>query len=230
MPVNKKPAAKPTAKPANEPRIRKDRGSSRVAGLLNITKQQLLNEITNAAVNGYRFYVYTLTDSAGVFYIGKGTKGRLFNHVAGRETDSNKAKQARLRAANDVRHDVIAYFNDEGSAYRHEASLIRDTEGLTNIALGDWVEPIERARMQAQDLLARLIPFKQWAPTAAAAVFQKITGAVSLREQYDNFKAEILKQIESPAPTSISFDGHGNVKGLGYNERRCKPFIRRRAT
>lgn len=220
------PSSKDTIK---KPRVRTDRGSSRVAGLLNTPKQQVLNEITNAAANGYRFYVYTLTDNTGVFYIGKGTKGRLFNHAALLETDSNKAKQARLRAANDVRYDVIAYFNDEGSAYRHEASLIRDTKGLTNIALGDWVAPIERARMQARDLLTRLIPFKQWVPNPAAAVFQKITGAVSLREQYNSVKAEILKQIENPAPTSVSFDRHGKVTGLGYNERRGKPFILRRA-
>ena len=197
--------------------------------LLPMTKQQLLNEISNAAANGYRFYVYTLTDSAGVFYIGKGTKGRLFNHVARLETDSNRAKKARLRATNDVRHDVIAYFNDEGSAYRHEASLIRDTKGLTNIALGDWVEPIERSRMQARDLLTRLIPFEQWVPSPAADVFQKITGAVSLKDLYDKLRDEILKQIENPAPTSISFDRNGNVTSLGYNERHGKPFILRRA-
>lgn len=193
------------------------------------TKQQLSSEISNAARNGHPFYVYALSDTQGVFYIGKGTKNRLFDHFARREKDTNKAKQQRLMASSSVVHTVLAYFNDEESAYRHEATLIRETKGLTNIALGDWLEPIERVREQARGMLNRIVPFEQCTPTKEASALIAAMGAASARDLYDRIKGEILKQISNPAPTSISFGKDGRETGRRYNERHGMPFQLRRA-
>lgn len=193
-------------------------------------KQQLLSEISNAAASGFRFYVYTLADSQGVFYVGKGAKGRVFQHLARRAQDTNLAKRSRLMATDSIGHAVVAYFNDEGEAYRHEAVLIRDTPGLTNIALGDWLEPIERTRTQARDMLSRIVPFENWRPTAAAACFMDAIGASSMRELYDSLTAELTKQIEGPAPTSICFNRAGRESSRNYNEDHGRPLrLRRRA-
>lgn len=192
------------------------------------SKQQLRSEISNASAKGYSFYVYTLADATGIFYVGKGTKARVFDHVARRATESNHAKRARIGGGDDVRHTVVAYFNDEGSALRFEATLIRDTKGLTNIALGDCVEPIERARMRARELLAKIVPYESWKPNQAAIHLQKSLGVNSLRELYDRFRAEVVKQTIAPTPTSICLDKTGRVVAYKYNEEHGRPVRLRR--
>src|SRR3990167_5545706 len=108
-------------------------------------KQQLLDEIGNAAKHGYPFYVYTLADGKGVFYVGKGKGARVFQHQKLQGFDANTAKIARIRACGvALVHSVVAYFTNAGEAFSAESLMIRTLDGLTNLALGDPVTPYEK--------------------------------------------------------------------------------------
>lgn len=190
------------------------------------TKQQLLAEISNAAQSGYPFYVYTLADKAGVFYVGKGTKARLFQHQTLPKSDKNTAKLARIRASGQMlTHTIVAYFSGSEDALAHEATLIRDLDGLTNLALGDPLSPFEKAQLKAKDILDRIVPFEQWNPPAGAVeVFLKHLGLETPRQYYDHMIRELKAQIKDPSPTSIEFDRAGRVIRKGYNETHGEPF------
>lgn len=192
---------------------------------MNAPKQQLLLEISNASARGYSFYVYSLSDGEGVFYVGKGSGDRVLHHQRLPESDKNTAKKARIRSAgNALEHCITAYFKHEDDAYRHEASLISELPCLTNIALGDYVAPIDRARMHAQTILDRIVPFEQWKPGEYFEAFKKVTGCTSERDFYDRMVKELQDEIRQPSPTSIEFDKSGRIVRVGYNESHGKPW------
>ena len=190
------------------------------------TKQQLLAKISNAAQSGYPFYVYTLADDSGVFYVGKGTKARLFEHQKLHKSDTNTAKQARIRACGQsLTHSIAAYFSDAGEAYSHESRLIQEMDGLTNLALGDPMSPYEKAQLKAGDILSRIVPFEQWNPPMTALTsFLKHLGLSTPRQYYDRMIRELKAEIEEPCPTSWEFDRSGKVIRRGYNESHGAPL------
>ena len=183
-------------------------------------KQQLSVKISNAAKAGYPFYVYTLSDDAGVFYVGKGTKARLFQHQKLLDSDKNAAKITRIRASGkSLAHSVVAYFSNSGEAFSYESKLIGDIEGLTNISLGDPVTPYEKAKLKATEILSRIVPFDQWAPPVAVIEqFMAQLGLCTPRQYYDLMVRELKAQIEDPCPTSWEFDRTGKIIRHGYNE------------
>lgn len=183
-------------------------------------KQRLLAEISNAAGRGYAYYVYTLSDSDGVFYVGKGRAGRVFTHGRPSPRDSNARKKQRVETAGDsLRHVMLAYFNDEGAAYAFETAEIRRRPGLTNILLGDLLTPIERARARAQDMLDRMVPYERWQPPALCDAFVRVLGLSGPREVYDVIRANLVEGTVNPTPTTICFDRHGRETGRRYDER-----------
>lgn len=182
-------------------------------------KQHLLAEISNASAHGYPFYVYTLADAKGVFYVGKGRGDRIFHHERLSACDTNQAKKARILACGaGLQRAIVAYFNDAYDAYAFEGESIRAWPGLTNIALGDHLPPIERARQRAQEIMDRIVPFERWNPGPACRAFMETIGASTPREVYDRLKAELAREIDSPTPTTIMLDRHGKVTGYRYNE------------
>jgi hypothetical protein len=183
-------------------------------------KQQLFNEISNAARSGYPFYVYSLADQDGVFYIGKGKGRRVFQHEALADSDTNVAKRARIRASgNNLDRQVIAYFIAQEDAYTFESSLILGSSGLTNRYLLEYVSPMEKTRNKAQDMLARIAPFEDWHPRKEYLdMFLKVMGFATPRELHDWIVADLKAEIENPTPTSIEFDSRGKPIRYGYNE------------
>lgn len=109
------------------------------------------------------YYVYGLIDPRNnkLFYIGKGTGNRVFQHVAesDKNPESEKAKLQRIRSIeasqNEVKHILINWGLTEAEAFASEASLINlmnyiSKDELTNIVAGHHsggcigVEEIER--------------------------------------------------------------------------------------
>lgn len=204
-----KPAKPSKAKPRPGPK-NQQRGSSAVGerGAHNPdvvgstpTPASIRADIACAAAHGYPYYVYTLADASGVFYVGKGKGGRLFSHgrTAG---DRNTLKLERIaRAPGEIDRQVVAYFRDEGAAFGHEAALIAEFVGLTNIA-PSRADPRELAKAQARTNLARMVPFHVFA--ARNQDFDwSILGCNSAQQCYGKF-VEILTH-ESIHPTPSGF-------------------------
>lgn len=115
-----------------------------------------------------RFYVYELVDPRDgvVFYIGKGSRYRAWQHEAdvlnGRPA-YNHGKSERIAdiiasgQATSVR--IVATYDDEAEAYSHEAELIAITSGLTNMlagGTGSWSLTKEEAQRRLDLRPARL--------------------------------------------------------------------------
>lgn len=104
-----------------------------------------LPEFTQDQLNLKPYYVYVLMDprTDEVFYVGKGTEQRVYNHVTealdGKESnESDKLKQieAIFDAGESVRELILARYESEESAFMAEALLMHyayEIDKLTNI-------------------------------------------------------------------------------------------------
>lgn len=165
-------------------------------------------EIACAAAHGHPYYVYTLADAAGVFYVGKGKGGRLFSH--GRTTgDRNALKLERIALSpSRIERRVVAYFKDEGAAFGHEAMLITELVGLTNIA-PSRPDPRELAKAQARTNLARMVPFQVFAARNSGFDWS-ILGCGSARECYDKVVDILTQESISPTPSGYVVVEHSD--------------------
>lgn len=147
------------------------------------------------------FYVYFLIDprDSRIFYVGKGKGNRIAVHASrGRNgTEPNGAKMLRMQeifaAGLDVDERVFVDGLAEADAFAIERDLIhalRDT-GLTNVAAG-IVSEDEAARMAADAMLHRMLPFERWVARLTdddAAMIARVFGSV--RRCYDDFVAHV---------------------------------------
>ena len=180
-------------------------------------------DIAEAARHGYAFYVYTLSDADGVFYIGKGTRNRVFQHERLSAEDSNYRKKIRIRAAGGaLQRSIVAFFSDEQAAYGLEASLIAEGAGLTNIAAGVPLSPKERAMERAREILSRIVPFEQ-SMARHKCVYLPDLGIYSARQMYDGLVAGLQRECSDPTPTSIRIGKDGRLS-YGYGERHGSPL------
>lgn len=212
MPKEPKTPPKPKA---NKPRSRPD-GSANV-GKVEVEAKQvdeiaaLKDDIASAAAAGHRFYVYTLSDASGLFYVGKGSGGRVFAHERATSTDKNAFKAARISEAGpSLSRSILAFFHDEGDAYGFESTVIAEHQAqLTNLAPG-FTDPRERAKARAREMLARVVPF-----AVSMAKYSTLRlpefGANSAREVYDLVLRELRKEAEDPSPTSITIGPDGRA-------------------
>lgn len=163
---------------------------------------ELCAQISQAARHGYSFYVYALADRSGVFYVGKGTKGRVLCHRRMGQGDRNASKLERIAAAGEsLQHILLGFFQDECSAYAYERALIGESpDSLTNISPGQR-SPQEIASDAARAILARVVPFEQWMHAA-------IPGA---RPLYDRLVAMVKAEIIAPTPRELVFTPSGQV-------------------
>lgn len=196
--ATRKPGQKPASKPkktTTPPAAPKAAGTA---------AHPLRAEIARAAAAGFRFYVYTLADTDGVFYVGKGQGDRVFQHEKLPANDRNGLKRARLRACGAPIKTVVAYFRDEGAAFAHEAELIAaGAVTLTNM-VGGTVTWSQSAAARFRSMLDSMAPFDQWAaclPPEKARRCCLIAGSV--RRFYDIFQAVLESEAHSPTPRSM---------------------------
>lgn len=158
--------------------------------------------IEAAKDRGYPFYVYTLADADGVFYVGKGTRGRLFQHERLSRFDRNAVKKARIMSSGEPEKAIVGFFRDAGAALECEAERIKESrDDLTNITGGSttW-DQVAKAR--AQILLDNMAQFDVWASRLSQQKAQFCIGfAGSLRRFYDLFLAAIQAEALDPTPT-----------------------------
>ena len=114
-----------------------------------------------------RFYVYTLSDprSGDVFYVGKGSGLRMYQHAVEARVSSNgnRAKLDRIRDIQGAGFEPlaakVAEYDSERDALDHEADLIASLPGLTNIMSGGVCQsltPEEAARRAIEREATRL--------------------------------------------------------------------------
>lgn len=97
-----------------------------------------------------RFFVYELIDPrcGSVFYVGKGQKGRPWDHAREALRGKRSRKCDRIRAilaeGLDVKVNIVRRFHDEESAYAFEIAHIAEIglDNLTNVAPGGRGGPI----------------------------------------------------------------------------------------
>lgn len=177
-------------------------------------------------MNANRFYVYELIDprDGAVFYIGKGTKHRAWQH----ETDVrngrpayNALKSQRISdilvsgATTTVR--IVAEYEDEAEAYSHEAELVAVTDGLTNMiegGRGGWALTKEEAQRRI-DLrparLARLRDIKsrkrlaEWLSMAESWTGVTVPGLKNGDQLGSEFIRIVRELVAAPLPEPIKY-------------------------
>lgn len=173
--------------------------------------QLLLDQVARASAAGYRFYVYELADSDGVFYVGKGSGRRLLTH--GKASDStNDGKLLRIqRAGQNLERRLVAFFQTSAAALRHEAERIAvGTESLTNIQGGTVARGSDDAlKDRAQRMLNRIVPRGLY--RAPSWIDQQ--DALAL---YDLMVESLRRQITCPSPTSITLSHSGELIAKSY--------------
>lgn len=201
-PAPRKQAPEPTKKPAAK--------TQEAAGIRTSVLRQ---DIESAKGRGFPFYVYTLADASGVFYVGKGTGGRLFQHERLSNFDRNAVKKQRIMASGEPQKTIIGFFRDAGAALECEAERIKEgRDHLTNIARGTitW-DQSAKARMQL--LLDNMAQFDVWSAGLSQQKAQFCIGfAGSLRRFYDLLLAAIQAEALSPTPTRF-FQPHVTYRG-----------------
>jgi len=139
-----------------------------------------------------RFYIYELCDpvAGDVFYVGKGSGNRLYNHEdeARRGVHSRKCNRIRdIWAAGGVVHrSIVARFDDENEALQAEFERIAaiGLENLTNVLPGGVMgiqaylaRKVEHdLRVKARAEQKRRDAFVQLAPTFAQVIHAKRRG------------------------------------------------------
>lgn len=173
----------------------------------------LKQEIRSAATAGFRFYVYTLADESGVFYVGKGTADRVFHH--GKDA-SNRWKQARIASAGGGEHiqrAVLAYFVGADDAIEFESCLIQEgADSLTNIMGGARGFGRSREELQAiyRGILKGIPPFERTA-LASPRPWLGFPTIDDGRRFYDNVVAAIRREVLDPSPTEVERLPDGSI-------------------
>ncbi len=123
-----------------------------------------------AESNGYKFYCYYLIDprDESVFYVGKGTKDRIFNHERnvfnGKIQNLSKTVKIReiLRECGYVKKQIVAFSNNEFDAYSVERLHIHvHYQNLTN-SQPPRINRVEQSKNEAKYCLSQVVPFDLW--------------------------------------------------------------------
>ena len=123
-------------------------------------RERSLEKFPQSVVERIGFYVYALRDprDRSVFYIGKGTGNRVFQHAAAAVTSplpSDKLDRIReIRSKDmDVVYEIIRHGMDEKEALAVESALIDWNEGLTNKVAGHGAA--RQGLMTVPDIIAQ---------------------------------------------------------------------------
>ena len=120
-----------------------------------------IEEFPRSVIEEIGYYVYSLTDprTDEVFYIGKGTGNRVFEHAAAaidsvQESDKLSEIREIQEAGSNVRHEILRHGMSEDQAFEVEAALI-DHVGLSELAnLVSGHDTNSRGRMTLVEIVA----------------------------------------------------------------------------
>jgi hypothetical protein len=119
-----------------------------------------ITEFPKSVIEKLGYYVYLLIDpeTNKVFYVGKGSGNRIFNHICSAiysPLESDKLSKIRLIQSKglQVKHSIIRYGLTEKEAFEVEASLIDFIDDLTNIVIGHHSD--NRGLMSVAEVIAQ---------------------------------------------------------------------------
>lgn len=163
-------------------------------------RKAIRKAVRDAAAAGFPFYVYTLADADGIFYVGKGKGYRVLMH--GRFANDTNARKLLRIATGRVSRSIVAFFTDQHAAYAHEGALIAEhRQTLTNIAGVNPVDPRAEASLLAAEMLARLAPPEEW--RVPASFHFPFAGCRDVHELHARAVQALQQEIEAPMPTEI---------------------------
>jgi hypothetical protein len=119
-----------------------------------------INKFSQSVCEKIGYYVYYLvTPNGKVFYVGKGKRNRVFQHVKGIAKDNAKSEKINiikqiLRKGGMIKYAIIRHGLTEKEAFEVESSLIdhMGLTGLTNKVYGHDSE--DRGKMSPEDIIA----------------------------------------------------------------------------
>jgi hypothetical protein len=173
---------------------------------LLLTYDDAFRDIKNASFQDYSIYVYGLSKPDGtVFYIGKGSKLRVFSHEwqaldAAKKVGRNPRKLATIRKLADsgehVYYVLYAFFKEEASALELEKRLIheigiREAGGpLTNSTPGgESGRRLGDAAQSHADIVRAMTKTEDWRRKQKEGVARKIADPERRAKLIENFRA-----------------------------------------
>lgn len=167
-------------------------------------------------------YCYALVDPADgrPFYIGKGRRARMYQHV--KEATHGKAgpKCDRIRwvlaAGRQIEYKVLGEYETDAEALVAERGHIAAHEGLTNLTAGGEggsIDPKVRMSNHAARLLAKMMPLDHWLlhgqPDAVGRAMIKMAGCPI--EAYNQVRNALEEQVRNPSPNVLCVDRDGRA-------------------
>lgn len=157
-------------------------------------------------------YCYALMDAGEAFYVGKGRRGRMYQHVReavrGKPGPKCDRIRAMLAAGREVDYQILSEHRTDAEAFEAEKAWVKQFAGLTNRTAGgggvlapDAAErDLTRAFLDAIKLRRRVLPFGQWlqkkrlqADEAGAQIYHQLV------QEMDDLVALLGKQLRGEA-------------------------------
>ncbi|WPZ30747.1 GIY-YIG nuclease family protein [Sulfitobacter sp. OXR-159] len=188
-----------------------------------------ISHVLSSGIKPEGFYVYLLIDprDQAIFYVGKGSGGRVYQHVKSARAPKSKngVKDCRIieiqRAGGKVIEAIYKSNLSEDEAFGVERYLIERLRkhGLTNIA-GGVVTSRQSSMARAAKLLSHLKSYDVWFNNASPETLELVSTVFgSPRDFYDTLRGEIEELTRFPQV--LEFEYSNALKNFKGNQNAC---------